>query len=94
MDLYRHPWIFGLTEGTTYESGLPHVRGKLRNVVMLSTDLTLQETHNMCQLTMTLLYLRMSTLFPQSKGTPNVTLHVGDTNFPKGWGLPSCGGPP
>lgn len=91
--LSQVPWMFALTEGNTYEDGLPHVRGIDRNVYMLSTNTTLQETHDMCQLSMTLLYLRMSTLFPNRvlKGTRGI--HMGDTAFPKSWGLPSCGGP-
>lgn len=85
------PWIFALTEGNTYEYGVPHVRGSNRNVYMLSTDTLLQESGSMCQLSMTLMYLRMATLYPRKQQRPSATpLHAGATAFPKGWGLPLC----
>lgn len=52
----QKPWVFALTEGRTYEDGRPHVR---RGVLFLSTDLLVQDLYDTCQMTRTLLHLRL-----------------------------------
>lgn len=87
------PWRFALTEGRTYENGAPHIRGANRATYMLSTDVLENDALSMCQLSMTLLYLRMATAFPKKKTYGPKPLNALPTEFPKGWTLPSCGGP-
>lgn len=54
------PWIFALTEGQTYELGIPHVR---QGVMMLSTHTLDVDLKDDCALAWTLMYLRQNQLF-------------------------------
>lgn len=54
------PWVFALTEGKTYELGIPHVR---EGVIMLSTHTLDIDLKDDCSLAWMLLYLRQNILF-------------------------------
>lgn len=54
------PWTFALTEGQTYEQGIPHVR---KGIIMLSTHTLDVDLKDDCALAWMLMYLRQNVLF-------------------------------
>lgn len=51
--MVKIPWVFALTEGTTYEDGLPHTRA---NIIFLSSALLSRLANNEAELVRTLVH--------------------------------------
>lgn len=81
------PWIFGLTDGDTYDDGRPHVRN---GIIFLSTKTINQEIDDQCQFGFTLLYLRQNIIFGKQLKTSQMPWDASDKYWKFAEKLPSC----
>jgi len=81
------PWVFALTEGKTYERGIPHVR---EGIMMLSTHMLDVDLKNDCSLAWMLLYLRQNVLFGEKVSRSDMPWKATDRAWAYRRRIPTC----